>query len=465
MAEELWSKSAGELARLIKSREASSRDVIESHLARIEQVNPAINAVVEVLADDARSAADAADAATLRGDATGPLHGVPFTVKINIDVTGSASSEGTILLKDLIAPSDAPMVERMRGAGGIVLGRTNMPDLGLRINTVSALYGATRNPFDRTRTVGGSSGGEAAAISSGMSPIGLGNDIGGSLRNPAYACGIASIKPSFGRVPAGNETAPIASPLASQIMLTQGVLARTVADVVTGLKVVAGAHPRDPFAVDVAYHGSPAPKRVALVAEPSGGFTDPGVAEGVRRAGRALEAAGYEVEEIEPPLLEWSYLAWGLLVQELSSSQRPLLEMVIGEEGKRFIDLTSQGYDEPTIVSMAGVHQLRQQIAQAWNAFSYDHPLIVGPTWTKPPFALGYDVESKETADDVMNLFRFVLPANLLGLPAACVPTGLANGLPVGAQIISRRMREDLCLEAAQVVEDAYGLITPVTPA
>lgn len=464
MDNELWRQSAGELAARIQAREVSSRDVVQSHLDRIAAVNPAVNAIVEVHTDEALAAADAADALTARGESRGVLHGVPFTVKINIDVAGSATSEGCVALKDLIAPSDAPMVERMRAAGAIVLGRTNMPDLGLRINSVSGLHGATRNPFDGRLTAGGSSGGEGAAIAAGMSPMGLGNDIGGSLRNPAYACGIASIKPSAGRIPAGNETAAVFAPLASQLMAVQGVLARRVADVVTGLQVVAGAHRRDPLAVDVPYRGSAAPRRVALVPTPSGGATDPAVAEGVRAAGRALEAAGYEVTEIEPPMLEWTYIAWGLIIQDMSLHQRPLLEMVMGEGGQRFLTLTGEGFSPSTAADLASIHQLRQQIAQQWQQFLFDYPLIVGPTWTKPPFALDYDIESKATADDVINLFRFVLPANLLGLPAACVPTGVTNGLPVGAQIISRRMREDLCLDAAQVVEDAYGLCTPIDP-
>ena len=196
---ELWQKSAGELAALIAAGDVSSREVVAAHYDRIAAVNSRVNAVVELLTDQAFAAADAADARRAAGESLGAFHGVPFTVKTNIDYAGSATHEGALALKDLIAPSDAPVVERMKAAGGIPIGRTNMPDFGLRINTESSLCGPAHNPWDHSRTVGGSSGGEGAAIATGMSPIGLGNDIGGSVRNPAFANGIASIKPEIGR--------------------------------------------------------------------------------------------------------------------------------------------------------------------------------------------------------------------------------------------------------------------------
>ena len=464
MGSELWSKSAGELAALIASGETSSREVVDAHLARIEAVNGRVNAVVEVLGDQARAAATAADEHQKSGQPLGRLHGVPFTVKTNIDYAGSATSEGAAALKDLVAPSDAPVVERMKGAGGIAIGRTNMPDFGLRINTVSSLYGAAHNPWNYDLTVGGSSGGEGAAIATGMSPIGLGNDIGGSVRNPAFCNGIASIKPSFGRVPAGNETAAMNQTISGQLMLDQGILARTVGDVRRGLEIVMGAHPRDPFAVDAPLGGAPASKKVALVLNPEGGSTHPSISEGVRRAGEALERAGYQVEEVMPPLLIESYLAWSELIMSDTQMARPLLEVLMGADGLKFIDFTNGAFPPATLETVFATHQLRDKVHKAWQQFFFDYPLIVGPTWTQPPFPLGFDTESPESAMAVVEMFRFVLPANLMGLPAACVPTGVIDGLPVGAQIMSRRFREDLCLDAAERVEEALGLITPIDP-
>src|ERR1700758_4809101 len=198
---EIWQLSATELAQRIAKRELSSVEVVNAHLARIDAVNPALNAIVKVLGDEARAEAASADRKLAAGEKGGPLHGVPFTVKENIDMAGLPTTWGVPALAQAVTPMDAPVVERMRAAGAIPIGRTNLPDLALRIHTASSLHGLTRNPWHPDRTAGGSSGGEAAALASGISPIGLGNDIGGSLRNPANACGIASIRPSFGRVP------------------------------------------------------------------------------------------------------------------------------------------------------------------------------------------------------------------------------------------------------------------------
>ena len=203
---------------------------------------------------------------------------------------------------------------------------------------------------------------------------------------------------------------------------------------------------------------------MALVPTPFGGDTDPAVADGVRIAGRALEAAGYEVEEVEPPQLFESYVAWSELIWSGLKVQMPLLEMFMGEGGRRFLELTSMEMPPATPESMALIHQNRFAVARAWREFFTTYPLIVGPTWTQPPFELDYDIRDLESAWKVVEMFRFVLPANLLGLPAACVPTGVANGLPTGAQIIGDRFREDLCLDAAEAVEREVGVLTPIDP-
>jgi amidase len=283
---EIWQHSATELAELIAKRQLSSLEVVNAHLARIDAVNPAINAVVRVLADEARAAAVAADRRLAAGETVGPLHGVPFTVKENIDMAGLPTTWGVPALAQAVVPADAPVVERMRAAGAIPIGRTNLPDMALRIHTDSSLHGLTRNPWHPGRTAGGSSGGEAAALATGMTPLGLGNDIGGSLRNPANACGIASIRPSFGRVPDAGYVPTEDHLLAVQLMNVQGPMARRVADVRLGLRVLMGAHPRDPWSIDAPFEG-PAlrrPIRVAVIAQPPGGSTHPAVAAAVGRA-------------------------------------------------------------------------------------------------------------------------------------------------------------------------------------
>lgn len=464
MGQELWQESASSLANKIRTGATTSREVIEAHLERIEAVNGALNAIVEVRPDEVRRGADAADAKVKEGARLGPLHGVPFTIKTNIDVAGYTTTQGTEALKDVMASSDAPTVERMRLAGGVALARTNMPDLGLRVNTESSLYGAAHNPWRHGFTTGGSSGGEAASIASGMSPIGLGNDIGGSLRNPAFACGITSIKPSRGRVPQGNPTSLIDMPINSQVMLAEGVLARHVGDVRIGLEAIMGAHRSDPQSLSAPLRGADAPRRVALVPSPSGGTTDPSIVDAVRNAGKALENAGYEVEEIEPPKLFESYFAWSELMMTCLEVERPMLESLLGEGGQRFLELTSLLSSPSTPESLYAMHQFRYGVAKTWREFLTTYPLIVGPTWTEQPFPHGFDIESAESAMSVIERLRFVLPANVLGLPAACVPMGIANGLPTGVQIIGDSFREDLCLDAAEVLEQSVGVLTPIDP-
>ena len=319
---EIWKLSATELARRIRDREMSSTEVVNAHLARIDAVNPALNAVVRILADEARAAAVLADRRLAAGETLGPLHGVPFTVKENIDMAGLPTTWGVPALAQAVVPLDAPVVERMRAAGAIPIGRTNLPDMALRNHTISSLHGLTRNPWHPDRTAGGSSGGEAAALASGMSPIGLGNDIGGSLRNPANACGIASIRPSAGRVPDAGFVPTEDRLLAVQLMNSQGPMARRVGDVRLGLRVLIGAHPRDPWSIDAPFEGRPVarPIRVAVLPEPPGASTHPAIGATVRRAAQALAAAGYMVEEVCPPRYEDAFSCWlRLMVGDFTS--------------------------------------------------------------------------------------------------------------------------------------------------
>lgn len=463
---EIWRRSATDLAAAIASRELSAVEVVQAHLDRIEAVNPAVNAVTLVLADDALAAAKDADRAVADGEPLGVLHGVPFSIKENIDVEGSATTEGVPALAGAIAPMDAPIVERLRAAGAIPLARTNLPDMGLRVHTHSGLHGVTRNPFDGTKTAGGSSGGEAAALATGMSPLGLGNDIGGSLRNPAYCCGIASLKPTSHRLPRADSTTQVEPILASQLMSVDGPMARRVADVRAAFRVLAGPHPRDPFCVPAPLDG-PAlgtPIRVALVPEPPGGATTPAVAAAVRAAGDALADSGYEVVESTPPMVEDAIDTWSRwLISELSVL-KPLLQQIMNAEAVRFLDWAEEKIGTVDFAGSVELMMKRHAIAKAWGEFFQEHPLIVGPVWTGPAFTAGWDAESEANALATLDLIRFVTPMNLLGLPAAAVPTGLADGMPTGVQVVGPWFREDLCLDAAEAIEARLGTITPIDP-
>jgi len=466
---EIWQLSATELAQRIARRQLSSAEVVDAHLARIDAVNPALNAVVRVLADEARAAAALADKRLADGETVGPLHGVPFTVKENIDMAGLPTTWGVPALATAVVPADAPVVERMRAAGAIPIARTNLPDMALRVHTDSSLYGLTRNPWHPGRTAGGSSGGEAAALASGMSPIGLGNDIGGSLRNPANACGIASIRPSAGRVPDAGVVPAENRLLAVQLMNVQGPMARRVADVRLGLQVLMGAHPRDPWSIDAPFEGPilARPIRVAVLPEPPGGGTDPKVAAAVRRAAQALVDAGYVVEETCPPRYDDAIGCWRRLIMGDFGSVLALLSPMMGADAMAFLNNFNQ--DIPPLADVAAWSQLmadRDGIARGWSTFMADRPLLLSPTWTQLPFEHGFDSATPAGSAVTKELMRPVVPANLLGLPSACVPAGRdeETGLPIGVLITGRRLREDLCLEAAEAIEARLGVATPIDP-
>jgi amidase len=459
----LWRLGAGELAGLIARDEASASDVLDAHLERIEAVNPHVNAIVRRLDDEARTAAAAADRAFAEGAPLGPLHGVPFTVKENIDLAGTPTTQSLPALAEAVSPLDAPHVERLRAAGAIPIGRTNLPDLGLRVHTDSSLHGLTRNPWDPERTAGGSSGGEAVALATGMSPLGLGNDIGGSLRNPAHCCGIASIKPTPGRVPYATTIPPEDFGPAGQLMEVEGVMARRVADVRLGLSIVAGPHVRDPGSLPVPLE-LPRPEgavKVALLAEPPGGSTDAAIAGVVRAAADALANAGFDVVEAVPPSYEAALEVWGRWLMSDIRALMPILRQIMGPDALRFLDLADTEYPVLGTDEYIATLTERRTIARAWALFLAEHPLILSPTWTQPPFRHGFDLADAEA---VFELMRPVLPANLLGLPAAVVCGGLAGGLPVGVQVIGDRFQELLCLDAAQAIEDAVGVLTPIDP-
>jgi amidase len=465
VAMELWEHGAATLAQMVAAREVSVVEIVKTHLQRIEEVNPHVNAIVCVLADDALGAARRADRLACTGGELGPLHGVPFTVKENIDLAGTPTTEGVRAFADAVAPSDAPIVERLRRAGAIPIGRTNVPDLALRMHTDSSLHGQTRNPWDPRFTAGGSSGGDAVALATGMTPLGTGNDIGGSLRAPAHCCGIASIKPSFGRVAHARSVGAPDGSLAEQLMQVPGVMGRTVTDVRLALEVVAGRDARDPDSVAVPLDVDREPTAtVAVVADPPGGETHPGIAAAVRTAAAALQAAGYTVTEVTPPGYEQALELWSRWLSTELRAMLPQLEQVMGADGLRFLTLLLERLPTLDLDEYVATLAARRTVARVWADFLRDYPLVLSPVWTGPPFPTGFDIVDGDAASAVLSLVRPVLPANLLGLPAAVVAAGRVEGLPSGVQIMGERFAEMRCLDAAEAVEKALGVETPLDP-
>ncbi|MEO1058096.1 MAG: amidase [Actinomycetota bacterium] len=463
---ELWQRSALTLAADIANGEVSSREVLEAHLDRVEAVNGDLNAIVRLLPDEARSAADEADAAVARGDDLAPLHGVPCTVKENIDLAGTPTTQAVPALAEAVAQQDAPTVTRMRNAGAIPFARTNLPDFGLRVHTDSSLHGLTRNPWNPHVTAGGSSGGEGSAIASGMSPIGLGNDIGGSLRNPAHCCGIASLKPTVGVIPMDTEIPPENMSLASQLMVVEGPMARTVADVRAGLDALAGQHWRDPRSVTaVLADNAPGEKiRIALLVPPDGLTIDPGIAATIRRAADRLADAGHDVVEATPPDIELVVQLWQALLGADIDSQRELLDLVMGPNAKRLLDISQEGAPPPSHPDVTTMHVERYRMLREWAQFFHENPLLLSPTWAQPAFEHDADIDPDTGLATMQATIWPVIAANLLGMPAAITPAGVADGLPVGAQVMGDRFNDLRCLTIAAEIEATVDPITPIDP-
>lgn len=467
MSGEIWRWTAVETAAAIRKRQISAREAVSSHLSRLEVTNPLLNAVTDPLAEAAQEAAEAADAAVARGDALGPLHGVPVTVKENVDCTGRPTTNGVVAFQSVIAAGDAPPVANWRKAGAICIGRTNTPDFSVRWHTDNDLRGRTLNPWSGEHTPGGSSGGAAASVAAGIGALAHGNDYGGSLRYPAMCCGVATIRPSFGRVPAYNPTSTGERPPTAQLMSVQGPIARTVADVRLGLEAIAAADPRDPWwsPVPLVLPKPAAPIKVALSIDPGGQGTHPAVADGLRQAAKALEGAGYRVEEREPPLAAEAAELWKLVVlNEMRALMLPDIRRLGSEGIKRSVELMIG--DTPELDAAGYMKALgeRTRMWRAWNLFLQDWPLVLCPVSTRPPFAVGDDIRDQASADAVVASQCMLIGINVMGLPGAAVPVGVKDGLPQSVQIVGARFREDLCLDAAQAIEDALGTLTPIDP-
>ena len=460
---QLWQLGARELADGIRKRSFSSVEAVQAHLDRIDQVNGSLNALTRVLKEEALTAASEVDAGLARGESAGPLAGVPFTVKENIDLAGTPTTWGVAALAGAEAPIDAPQVANLREAGAIAIGRSNMPDFALRWHTDNGLHGATVNPFDRSLTPGGSSGGEAVALATGMTPLGLGNDLGGSLRWPAQCCGIASIRPTLGRVPSATVIEPIDPPIGMQLMNAQGPMARRVEDLRLALQLMCRPSDRDPWYV-------PAPLgsrdngqlRVAVVRDPAGGGVEPSVAEAVDIAARALREAGHTVADAEPPGVAEAAQGWGALIAADLERMTPIIQQLGCPDANRFLEIAGQAMPAPSPEAYSLAFTGRHGLLRAWAEFFKTYDVVLAPIATMPAFPVGADLDPTGAGTFVAAL-RMVVAVNYLGLPSAAVPLG-DSPAPQAVQLIGHRYREDFCLDAAEAVEGVLGVRAPIDP-
>lgn len=466
MHNDLWRWSASDLAQGIARGTISSQEAVQASLDRIAAVNPTINAVVQVLADEALAAAKAADRAQARGDALGPLHGVPVTVKVNVDQRGCATTNGVVAFRDAIAMEDNPVVANLRKAGAVIVGRTNTPAFSHRWFTDNELHGATRNPWSARLTPGGSSGGAAAATASGMGAIAHGNDFGGSIRYPAYACGVAGLRPTPGRIPSFNPSAKTERPLTAQMMSVQGPIARRIADLRLGLIAMAQGDIRDPTWVPVPLVGPPPPRpiRVAIAPDPFGDAA-PEVSEAVRTAGRWLADAGHAVTEVSPPRLAEAADFWHrLVVNEERRFLVPSIRELGDAKSQRNIDAHLRHAPALDGDGILEGFATRLSLIRDWQLFLERFPIVVLPVSHQLPFRNGLDQGSEPVVTAMMDAQRSLLAIPVLGFPSVVVPTGSPGGTPVGVQVVAGRYREDLCFEAAEIIEARAPVLTPIDP-
>jgi Asp-tRNA(Asn)/Glu-tRNA(Gln) amidotransferase A subunit family amidase len=452
------------LARRIREKKISPVEVADAHLARIDKLNPKLNAYVHVDAERVRREARAAENAVMSGETLGPLHGVPISIKSCVEVAGYRCEAGTRLRQGFIAAQDAPVVARLRAAGAIVLGVTNTPELLMAWETDNLLYGRTNNPWDLSRTPGGSSGGEAAAIATGMSAGGVGSDGGGSIRVPAHFSGICGLKPTPGRIPCTGHFPPSGGPFS--LIGVVGPMARTVADLGALFAVMQGPDDGDSCA-------APVPVRSPTYDEAKqlriGYFEDDGrtpvtpeIRIAVRTAAEALRRVGFQIEPFRPEGLEEARQVWkmffvkvaGMLIHPMcqgrESDRSPIL--------RQFLEWSD---DEPELTGESLLHAwIQRDVSRGkFLAQMREYPILLCPAAAIPAFRHGersWIIDGQTVS--YLDAWSYTEWFNLLGNPAAVVPVGHSEeGLPIGVQIVGKPWEEEQVLAVAAALERECG--------
>jgi Asp-tRNA(Asn)/Glu-tRNA(Gln) amidotransferase A subunit family amidase len=467
VSDELTTKSATELVALFRSRAVSPVEVVEAHLRQIEQVNPSLNAIV-TLAEDAVERARVCEMASMTGNDVGPLHGLPVTVKDTIDTAGLLTTSGSRIRAQHIPEQDAASVARLKAAGAIILGKTNVPEMAVPYETDNPVFGRTNNPQNPLTTAGGSSGGEAAAIAACLSPAGLGSDLSGSIRVPAHFCGIAGLKPTTGRVAMDGHT-PAASGVVA-LGASIGPMARRVEDLALLFQVLA-----DPTQFEAAQSErdilNPTQLRGLRVAWYAGDGVTPVSDEtraALHSAAQALADAGLQTIDTMPPGISKASQLWIELFSRAANSEiASLYKGREAEAGPQVARLLRQFEDAPSELKekieaaerLAAAVLERERLREELLQWMKTTGLILAPVGATTAF--GHGAERVEVAGKSISVFRafsYSQTFNVLGLPSVAVPAGrTANGLPIGVQVIGRPFEERTVLTAAGIIESALG--------
>ncbi len=459
---ETWKWSAVEAAAAVRSRAVAPSELVADVLDRIASENPALNAITWMDESSVEEAAQAADDAVIAGAELGPLHGVPVTIKENIDVAGQPSTHGLPVMANNVATEDAPIVKNLKDAGAIVIGRTNTPEFSMRATTDNPLRGRTNNPWGPNVSPGGSSGGAGSACAAGMGALHHGNDIGGSLRFPSFANGVATVKPTSFRMPVFNSTAPAERGFLLQAMSVQGIIARHVADVRLASAVMIRPDPRDPQHAPVPWDGAQLsnPIRVAVTTESHGYPIHPGIVGLIERAAGFLADAGYDVVAADPPPVNEAARQWFRTgATELAHSMRDVPD---GVGSETVMAILERYYERGTQLDRDDhIRELgdRTRHMRQWNLFLDEHPLLLAPFLMRPMF--DHDADARdEGLDDLFESAMYSTGINWLGIPAGVIGMDLVEERPAGVHLIGRRFREDLICDALEAIEERNGVLS-----
>jgi amidase len=465
--DEIITWSAVETAKRLAKGDVKVAEVTRAHLDRVETCEPALRAVVEPLGESAMAQAEAMDAN--RPAELPALWGLPTTIKINVDYKGLPNSNGIPALNQIPCVADAPVVANLRAGGVVPIGRSSTPEFSLRWFTSNPIYGRTLNPWDKGVTPGGSSGGASSAVASGMGVLGHGNDLGGSLRYPAYCCGLATLRPSMGRVPAFNPSAAVERPMIANMMSVQGVIAREVGDVRLAYDVLRQRSSDDPLwsaAPDSGRDRSGRKLKLGYCTDPFGDGVHADVAAAVEAAVGAARQAGMEVIEIAPPMAIEAAQTWGeVLNAEVMTMQIDAMRQV---GSKQVLDVL-EGYVDifgvPDMKGFMTAQARRMQILREWGRMFDTVDALILPVSAQPPFEADQDFERPETLREIMLANRPLFILNLMGLPGATVRTLDSRPIPLGVQIVGDRMDDLVCLDAAAAIERELAFdLRPIDP-
>ena len=461
----LWSLHAHQISKLLKNKEVSATEICNSLINHIEEINPKINAIVVKTYEDAKKQAKALDRKIKENEKIGLLAGVPTTVKVNTDQIGYPSTNGLQIQKDLIATQDSPVVKNLRNSDVLMLGKTNTPAFSIHWFTRNSLHGHTLNPHNKTITPGGSSGGAAAATAAGMGAIGHGTDIAGSIRYPAYACGIHGLRPSIGRVPMINYTTPDRH-IGGQIMAVSGPLARCIKDIEIALKAMSIENYDDPWWAPIPFSFPMPEKKIALLTKIEGLKIDSIIIEELNSAAKKLEQMGWIIEEPKSPNFQEAanYQATLWLGEfrrtggeAINKENDPDANFIYSQMCRRCPDTSLEKFMDSL--------QNRAKISREWNKFFDKYPVILCPITGDIPFPDLKDLESEESFDLVFESMLPQIAPPYMGLPGFSFATKKTKeNIPLGVQLISRKYREDLLLNVAYDLEKHYPKIEPALP-